>query len=84
MTIFEYDEELHKQTLLREGYEDGYTAGAISGRQEGREEGMQEGILQTLFDLYKSGILSLEQCSEKSGLEESDFIKKYEEYYENL
>ncbi len=44
MTIFEYDEELHKQTLLREGYEDGYTAGAISGRQEGRQEGMQEGI----------------------------------------
>ena len=32
MTIFEYDEEQHKQTLLEEGYEDGFNDGLYNGR----------------------------------------------------
>ena len=31
MSIFEYDEELHKKTLLSEGYEDGYEDGYEAG-----------------------------------------------------
>lgn len=31
MTIFEYDEEQHKQTLLSEGYEDGFNDGFSDG-----------------------------------------------------
>ena len=31
MTIFEYDEEQHKQTLLSEGYEDGFNDGFSNG-----------------------------------------------------
>ena len=31
MTIFEYDEEQHKQTLLSEGYEDGFNDGFGDG-----------------------------------------------------
>ena len=30
MTIFEYDEEQHKQTLLEEGYEDGFNDGKLA------------------------------------------------------
>ena len=30
MTIFEYDEEQHKQTLLEEGYEDGFNDGKLT------------------------------------------------------
>lgn len=30
MTIFEYDEEQHKQTLLKEGYEDGFNDGKLT------------------------------------------------------
>ena len=30
MTIFEYDEEQHKQTLLEEGYEDGFNDGKFT------------------------------------------------------
>ncbi len=71
MTIFEYDEELHKQTLLREGYEDGYTAGAIlgreEGRQEGREEGRQEGITMIALKMKARGD-SYENISTITGL----------------
>lgn len=35
MTIFEYDEEQHKQTLLEEGYEDGFNAGFNDGYNNG-------------------------------------------------
>ena len=30
MSIYEYDEELHKKTLHDEGYEDGFHDGALS------------------------------------------------------
>ena len=36
MTIFEYDEEQHKQTLLEEGYEDGFNAGFNDGYNNGK------------------------------------------------
>lgn len=39
MSIFEYDEELHKKTLRAEGYEDGFKEGFDSGHKEGFEAG---------------------------------------------
>ena len=33
MSIFEYDEELHKKTLLAEGYEDGYNDGVAESKK---------------------------------------------------
>ncbi len=59
MTIFEYDEELHKQTLLREGYED--------GRLDGIQEGIQEGILATARNM-KSENISYDTISKVTGL----------------
>ena len=38
MSIFEYDEELHKKTLLEEGFEKGLERGRTEGRTEGRAE----------------------------------------------
>lgn len=48
MSIFEYDEELHKKTLLEEGYEKGLEDGLASGRSEGKMEGKAESILNLL------------------------------------
>ena len=36
MTIFEYDEEQHKQTIHDEGYEEGYDSGYGSGELRGK------------------------------------------------
>ena len=43
MSIFEYDEELHKKTLLEEGFEKGLERGRTEGKAEGKAEGMAEG-----------------------------------------
>ncbi|MBQ8913706.1 MAG: hypothetical protein IJ054_06650 [Lachnospiraceae bacterium] len=42
MSIFEYDEELHKKTLLQEGYEEGYDIGLSDGIEQGIEQGRKE------------------------------------------
>ncbi|MBQ9610837.1 MAG: hypothetical protein IJV15_15560, partial [Lachnospiraceae bacterium] len=42
MSIFEYDEELHKKTLLQEGYEEGYDIGLSDGIEQGRKESREE------------------------------------------
>ena len=39
MTIFEYDEELHKKTLHDEGYEDGFSDGFSNGFSDGFSDG---------------------------------------------
>lgn len=47
MSIFEYDEELHKKTLLEEGDE----MGLERGRSQGKAEGKAEAVLSLLEDL---------------------------------
>lgn len=44
MFLTEYDEELHRKTLLREGREDGLAAGREEGLAVGREEGRKIGL----------------------------------------
>ncbi len=39
MSIFEYDEELHKRTLREEGYEEGLEQGKSEGMKQGKKEG---------------------------------------------
>lgn len=51
----------------------------VKGREEGREEGRKEGNISTLYELYKDGILSLENILPKVNMSESDFVKKAEE-----
>ena len=50
MTIFEYDEEQHKQTIHDEGYEEGYDCGYDNGYGSGYDSGYGSG--------YGSGELS--------------------------
>ena len=38
MSIFEYDEELHKKTLLKEGFDEGYDKGYDKGLEDGLSE----------------------------------------------
>ncbi|MCM1160174.1 MAG: hypothetical protein NC412_03030, partial [Roseburia sp.] len=42
MSIFEYDEELHKRTLIEEGMERGREEGKLEGRLEGKAEALLE------------------------------------------
>ncbi|MBD5464747.1 MAG: hypothetical protein HDR22_02835 [Lachnospiraceae bacterium] len=51
VSIFEYDEELHKRTLREEGYEEGMACGMERGRSEGKAEGKAEDILELLEEL---------------------------------
>lgn len=51
MSIFEYDEELHKKTLLEEGFEKGMEQGLELGRAEGKVEGKAESLLELLEEL---------------------------------
>ncbi|MCM1161958.1 MAG: hypothetical protein NC412_12120 [Roseburia sp.] len=51
MSIFEYDEELHKRTLREEGYEDGLKHGMERGMKRGIEHGMRQAVLELLEDL---------------------------------
>ena len=48
MTIFEYDEELHKKTLHDEGYEDGFDDGFDSGFDSGKCSTITEKICRKL------------------------------------
>ncbi len=46
----------------------------------GISQGITQGVLHTLFGLYKEGMLTLEKCSEKSGLSEREFLLQCVEY----
>ena len=41
--LYEYDSELHDETLRKEGIEQGLQQGREEGLQQGREEGLQQG-----------------------------------------
>ena len=79
MSIFEYDEELHKKTLLSEGYEDGYEAGRKegynNGRKDGYDNGRKDGYDNGRKDGYEAGIAK--QASEIEKLKaEIENLKK--------
>ena len=44
MSIYEYDEELHKKTLHDEGYEDGFNDGFNNGFSDGFNNGFNDGF----------------------------------------
>ncbi|MGN0343295.1 MAG: hypothetical protein ACI4DO_10930 [Roseburia sp.] len=48
MSIFEYDEELHKKTLRDEGFEDGFTAGFNDGFNDGKLTSLTEQVCRKL------------------------------------
>lgn len=51
MTLYEYDEELHKQTIRKESYEDGFEDGFENGFEDGFDNGQQNGKLLQLTEL---------------------------------
>lgn len=51
MTLYEYDEELHKQTIRKESYEDGFDDGFDNGFEDGFDNGQQNGKLLQLTEL---------------------------------
>ena len=64
MSIFEYDEELHKKTLLSEGYEDGYADGHKEGLKEGHDSGSEEKTIEAIIILSKNMNLDIDRSME--------------------
>ncbi len=60
MSIFEYDEELHRRSLLEEGME--------LGREQGIELGIERGVTKTALKMLEDGKLSMEEIAGYSGL----------------
>ena len=56
---------------IREMREESEAIGEARGREEGREEG-----LSWLADFVKSGVITLEQAAQKTGMTESEFAAK--------
>ncbi len=48
MTIYEFDQEQHNQTLREEGYAEGREEGRAEGREEGYAEGREAERLRTI------------------------------------
>lgn len=65
--------------IFVEGRIEGREEGREEGRKEGRKEGREEGNISTLYELYKDGLLSLENILAKVNMSEADFVKKAEE-----
>ena len=86
MSIFEYDEELHKKTLLSEGYEDGYVDGHKEGLKEGLEEGHKQGhnsgyeekTIEAIIKLSKNMNLDIDRSMEVLEIPQ-DKRKKYKD-----
>ena len=53
MILTDYDEELHLETVRREGYEDGFEAGLENGFEAGLENGFEKGSRQHLMKLIR-------------------------------
>ena len=68
ISITEYDKQLHEQTLMEDGFE--------AGRQEGHQEGIEDGRFIELCSLVDDGIITLEQASERLGMNVEEFLKK--------
>lgn len=52
----------------------------FEGREEGREEGRIEGNISTLYELYKDGLLSLDNALAKANMSEAEFMEKAEKF----
>lgn len=68
---FKHAAERAAERALREGHEKGMRQGI----QEGRQQGIQQGTRQTLIDLYRKQILTIEQASEECGMTVEEFQK---------
>lgn len=53
MSIFEYNEELHSESLRQEGREEGRKEGRKEGREEGREEGKEEALKKIVYHMFQ-------------------------------
>jgi predicted transposase YdaD len=72
MLLTEYD-EMEQMELFRE---EGRKEGREEGREEGRKEGQKEGTIQTLAELVKKGLLSINDAAAQAKMTEDAFIAK--------
>lgn len=72
MSITEFDEKAFEEMLREEGRKEGIKEGRKEGIEEGikkgREQGRKEGSMESLINLYKEGIISLDVVSSQLNL----------------
>ena len=65
--------------MYKDGLRIGKKAGKIEGIEEGMQKGIQKGILQgkidTIVDLYKKNLITIDYASAELGMTEKEFIK---------
>lgn len=64
MSITEFDEKAFEEMLREEGRKEGIEEGI----KEGREQGRKEGSMESLINLYKEGIITLDVVSSQLNL----------------
>ena len=70
--------EIYDKILMEgeaKGRAEGKAEGRAEGKAEGKAEGMIEGMLITLVDLFKKGIITLQQAAEQAGMSIPEFQK---------
>lgn len=68
---FKHAAERAAERALKEGHEKGMRQGI----QEGIQQGIQQGIKQTLIDLYRKQVLTVEQAAGECGMTVEEFQK---------
>jgi len=66
MSIYEYNEEYVKRTLLEDGMKAGYDKGKAEGFLEGKAEGKSEGKAETLVKSVEAVMKSLQTDAVKA------------------
>ncbi len=79
MTLDMWMKEKVKDAVV-EGREQGLEQGRAEGRAEGHEKGLLEGQLIGVFSLFGKGKISIEDALEECGLQENEFIEKFNEW----
>ena len=72
------DKEVQKM-LIQERYERmDWLSYGHGEREEGRKEGIKEGTFETLIDLVKKNLITVQDAARQAGVTESVFLKKME------
>lgn len=74
MSIYEYNEEYVRQTLLEDGREEGWSAGIAKGKIEGRAEA----LVNSVESVIKNFHVDLHEACEGTGVTVEDYYKSKE------
>lgn len=83
MSIYEYNEEYVKKTLLEEGYEKGFDEGQSKGFSVGKQEGIAVKLVENVEVLMHNLNLNLERACQSLSITVADYEKAKKEIKSN-